>query len=247
MTELLLGHLDAARNDEKRPPTQREERLNDRKKAIVPLTPTESDDAPMSIPKPSKSILDMFKTTRDPSIAGVETLPTALPHHKVSDAKDWVRLHPDEESYWSAELCFVAVPIMGQKRDLLHLINEDLAKRYLPSKRIERFRLALPTKPHDVFFLCHVPSQNLDNTWNDTNLRACLQAKIKWVQATSRKAENAEGYQITYARDQDSFPEPSWPKQTLDELILVTFTDRMIDNDNHPGLLRLIGAKQSLS
>ena len=47
--------------------------------------------------------------------------------------------------------------------------------------------------------------------------------------------------------DQDSFPEPSWPKQTLDELILVTFAGRMIDSDNHPGLLRLIGAKQSLS
>jgi hypothetical protein len=215
------------------------------KPAIVPLTPRESDDAPMSIPKPSKSTLDMFKSTRDPSIAGVETLLTALPHHKLKDAKDWVRLHPDEENYWSAELCFVTVPIKGQKRDLLHLINEDLAKRHLPSNRIQRFRLALATKPHDVFFLCHVPSQNLDNPWNDTSLRACLQAKTKWALATSRYAENAEGYQISYAKDQDSFPKPSWPKQTLDELILVTFAGCMIDSDNHPGLLRLIGAKQS--
>jgi hypothetical protein len=106
------------------------------KPAIVTLIPTESDDAPMSIPKPSKSALDMFKSTRDPSIAGVETLLTALPHHKLKDAKDWARLNPDEENYWSPELCFVTVPIKGQKRDLLHLINEDLAKRYLPSNRI---------------------------------------------------------------------------------------------------------------
>ena len=215
----------------------------------VPLTPGENpaDEVPMSIAKPTKSQLDMFKSTRDPSIAGVETLLTALPHHKLSEAKDWVRLHPEEEHYWSAELCFVTVPIKGQKRDLLHLINEDLAKRYLPSNQIQRFRLALATKPHDAFFLCHVPSQNLDNIWNETSLRACLQGKVKWVQATSRKGENAEGYQITYARDQDSFPQPSWPKQTLDELILVTFDGRMIDSDNHPGLLRLIGAKQSLA
>ena len=40
------------------------------------------------------------------------------------------------------------------------------------------------------------------------------------------------------------FPAPNWPKQTLDELILVTFNGRMIDKDDHPGLLRLIGAKQ---
>ena len=164
---------------------------------IVPLTPTDNpaDEAPMSIPKPSKSTLDMFKSTRDPSIAGVETLLTALPHHKMSEARDWVRLHPDEAEYWSPEYCFVHVPVKGQKRDTLHLINEAIAKQFLPSDRIQRFRLALATKPHDVFFLCHVPSQNLDNTWNETSVRACLQAKMKWAQATSRKGENVDGYQ----------------------------------------------------
>ena len=222
----------------------------DKKPTIVPLTsPPENndDEAPISIPKPGEFSLDMFKSTRDPTIAGVETLLTALPHHKISEAKDWVRLHPDEEKYWSAELCFVQVPIKGQKRDMLHLINEELAKRYLPSDRIKRSRLALATKPHDVFFLCHVPSQNLDNSWNDTNVRACLQAKTNWTQATSRKKENAEGYQISYARDQDAFPEPNWPKQTLEDLIRVTFAGCMIDHKDHPGLLRLVGAKQSLS
>jgi hypothetical protein len=139
------------------------------------------------------------------------------------------------------------VPIKGQKRETLHLIDEELAMRHLPSSRIQRFRLALATKPHDAFFLCRVPSQNLDNPWNDTNLQACRQAKKHWTQATSRKGENAEGYQISYARDQDSFPEPNWPKQTLDELIRVTFAGCMIDREDHPGLLRLLGAKQSLS
>jgi hypothetical protein len=216
---------------------------------IVPLTPVENpaDDAPMSIAKPSKSPLDMFKSTREPSIAGVETLLTALSHYRLSEANDWARLHPDEAKYWSPEFCFVNVPIKGQKRETLHFIGEEIARRHLPSKRIQRFRLALATKPHDVFFLCQVPSQNLDNKWNDDNLKACLKAKEKWVQATSRKGENAGGYQITYAKDQDAFPEPNWPTQTLDELILVTFDGRMIDRDDHPALLRLVGAKQSLS
>ena len=38
------------------------------------------------------------------------------------------------------------------------------------SKKIKRQRLALASKPHDVFFLCIVPSQNLDNSWNATAL-----------------------------------------------------------------------------
>jgi hypothetical protein len=222
--------------------------MAEKKATIVSLTPAESDATPMSIPKPTGEFsLDKFKSTRDPSIAGVETLLTALPLHKIAEAKDWTRLHPDEEKYWSPEFCFVSVPIKGQKRDLVHLIDEELARRHLPSDRIQRFRLALATKPFDVFFLCQVPSQNLDNAWNDTSLQACLQAKTSWVQANSRRSENVDGYQINFARKQKAFPEPAWPKQSLNELITVTFNGRMIDGENHPGLLRLIGDTQVLS
>lgn len=116
------------------------------------------------------------------------------------------------------------------------------------SKRFfERFRLALATKPYDVPFLCKVPSQNLDNTWNADNLRACDQAKDFWVQATSRKAEGIEGYKISFAHDEDAFPAPKWPTQSLPQLIEVTFAGRMIDNEKHPGLLRLLGARQTAS
>jgi hypothetical protein len=56
-----------------------------------------------------------------------------------------------------------------------------------------------------------------------------------------------DGYKIDSAKDQDAFPQPNWPTQKVDQLILATFNGRMIATDNHPGLLRLIGAKQSLS
>jgi hypothetical protein len=206
-----------------------------------------NDETPISIAKPGDFSLDKFKSKRSPTMAGVETLLTALPHHNLAQAEDWVRLHPNEGEYWSPEFCFVHVPIKGQKRGTLHLINEELAMHHLPSGRIQRFRLALASKPHDVFFLCHVPSQNLDNQWNDTNLRACLQAKSHWTQATSRRDEGVDEYKVGYAKDQDSFPEPNWPTQKLEELILATFSGRMIDCEDHPGLLRLIGAKQSMS
>jgi hypothetical protein len=198
------------------------------------------------IAKPSAFDLDKFKSKRAAAIANVETLQTGLPHHSISQAKDFVRLHPNEERYWSPELCFVSVPIKGQKRDTLHLIEEDLAMQYLPSGRIQRFRLALASMPYDVYFLCHVPTQNLDNKWNEDNLKACEHAKTVWVQATSRRDENIDGYKIGFAHEQDAFGDPKWPTQPLGELIERTFTGRMIDNADHPALLRLIGAKQSL-
>ena len=96
---------------------------------------------PLTIQKPA-SFLERFKSKRGSTIAGVETLLTALPILKISEANDWVRLHPSED-YWSYELCFVNVPIIGDKRDQLHLIDEEIAVQYLSSKRVLRFRLAL--------------------------------------------------------------------------------------------------------
>lgn len=199
------------------------------------------------IPQPGKFSLNKFKSTQVASAAGVETLLGALPHYSIKDAKDFVRLHPDEEKYWSPELCFVNVPIKGQKGDTLHLIDEDLAKRYLPSARVQRFRLALAAKPNGVFFLCHVPSRDLDNSWNASNLQACEQAKTLWTQATSQKAEGIEAYKVDKTWDQDAFPPPPWPTQSLETLIEVTFTGRMIEVATHPALLRLIGAKPSVA
>jgi hypothetical protein len=212
-------------------------------------TPEQIDpaEAAVSIVKPSTFNLDKFKSKRAAAVASVETLQTALPHHSISQAKDFARLHFDEGNYWSPELCFVNVPIKGQKRDLLHLIEEGLGMRYLPSARIQRFRLALASKPGDVFFLCHVPTRNLDNSWNASNLQACEQAKTHWTQATSRKEEGIDGYKIDAAEDPDAFPEPNWPTQSLADLIGKTFAGRQIDSEDHPGLLRLIGAKQSTS
>jgi hypothetical protein len=203
-------------------------------------------DEPVSIPKPGPLNLSAFKSTRAATTAAVETLQTALSHHKISEARDFVRLHSDPDNYWSAELCFVSVPIQGQRRDSLHLIREDLVVQYLPSGRIQRFRLALATKPNDAFFLCHVPTQNEDNAWNSTNLQACELAKTNWTMVSSRKGEGVEGYKNDFAKDADAFPPPKWPKQSLEYLILATFADRMITNETHPALLRLIGAKQQV-
>jgi hypothetical protein len=222
--------------------------MSDKFPKLVPSdAATTASNEPQTIAKPSGFSLDKFKSKRAATVANVETLPGALPHHPIAGAKDFVRLHPDEENFWSPELCFVNVPILGQKRDTLHLIDEDLALQYLEAGKIQRFRLALASKPHNVFFLCHVPSQNLDNAWNMSTLSACEQAKTSWVQATSRKAEGVEGYKITCSHDPDCFPTPTWPSQSLSELIGTAFTGRLITTNDNPALLRLIGAKQAVS
>ena len=195
------------------------------------------------IPKPSAFSLEGFKSKRASTIANVETLLNGLPHLRISDAGDFVRLHSNEERYWSDELCFVHVPIKGAKKDALHIILEDLAMQYLESKVIKRFRLALASKPDNRFFLCHVPSQNLDNKWNETALDGVRKAKTHWVQVTSRQSEGIEAYKTTFAGEQDAFPDPEWPSPSLEELIGKAFDGHTIMAADHPGLLRLLGRK----
>jgi hypothetical protein len=198
------------------------------------------------IKKPSAFDLSSFKSKRK-TPDGVETLVTGLPVMKLSEAKDFARLHPSEADYWSDELCFVNVPIKGQKRDTLHLINEELAVANLQPGLIIRHRLALASKPLDTFFLCVVPSQNIDNDWNKSALQGCEQAKTLWTQAVSQKDKGIESYAITKARDNDAFPEPNWPPQSLDELIIRTFDGRMIMAEDHAALARLTGSKLSFT
>jgi hypothetical protein len=215
---------------------------------ILPISAGAGDSPATAIHKIKKpSFSEKFKSKNAPTLSGVETLLTTLPILKIGDVNDFARLHPSEDEYWSCELCFVAIPIKGAKRDILHLIDDDLAVQYLHAKKIKRHRLALACKPHDVFFFCIVPSQNLDNAWNADALTACDKARTRWLQAMSRRSEGAEGYKIDFAQDQDAFPPPKWPSRSLDELLEVTFKDSNIDHDRHPGLLRLIGAKQDLT
>jgi hypothetical protein len=191
--------------------------------------------------------LDKFRSKHDAAMAGVKSLPTALPVLRLAEAKDWVRLHPDEETSWSPELCFVDVPIEGQKHDTMHLILDDLAMQYLAPERVKRFRLALAMKPHKgSLFLCIVPSRNLDNKFNETALIGCRQAKTLWTQVTSLKNQGQDCYRVDRAEHTDAFPDPEWSSESLSKLIEITFAGRMIDHPDHPALLRLRGARQTI-
>ncbi len=110
----------------------------------------------------------------------------------------------------------------------------------------------MATKPHNQFFLAHVPSRNLDNEWNRSNLEACVAARTSWKQVISRKSEGLEGYHIKPTESElrgegDPFPEPNWPTESLDALVAKTFDGRMILDRDSPAWRRLVGLRQKLS
>jgi hypothetical protein len=204
--------------------------------------PIEPADEPVSIAKPSR--LAAFKSTKPAVIAGVKTLLPPMEVMKMSDVDDFVRLHPDEVNYWSDELCFTNVPISGEK-SITHLIAEPLAETYLSVKQVQRYGLALGARADDKFFLCIIPTRGLDDIWNKTNVDCCQQAKTLWTQAVSLFASGGKGYVKKFAEDPAAFDEPNWPTDPLDEIILRAFEGRAILAEDHPGLLRKRGVRQS--
>src|SRR5258707_9508780 len=163
------------------------------------------------IPRPDDNFdINDFKSDADTSHVG--TLLRPLPHHTLAQANDFVRLHPDEGKYWSPELCFAKVPILGQKQDTLHLIKKEVAIRnQIPAGRVLFFRLTLAAKPGRQFFLCHVPSRNLDNPYNRNSVEGCQLARTAWIQASSKRVEGMEGYHLTSTKDPDDFLETKRP------------------------------------
>ena len=168
-----------------------------------------------------------------------------LPVLKVGEVKDFFRVHPSDD-YYSGEYSFVHVPIKGQKGDNLHLIDAEVATSNLNSGKILNFGLVLASKPNDVFFMLRVPTQNLDNGYNRTASEAIELAKERWVEVTSRKAEGQEDYKIEFSRHPKPFPEPEWPTQTLNALIEKTYAGRIILDEEHPALKRLLGIPQDV-
>jgi len=215
--------------------------------AITPVTIAKPEEEALSVPKPAAFDLSKLKSTGPLTPPNVKTLLPPLSVRHLKEVGDYVRLHPDEANYWSKETWLVSVPIKGSKGDNLHLITPELAKQYLPPARIKRMRFALGATPNGVFFLCEVPTQNLDNVWNKTTLTACETAKTFWTRLDSRHSEGLEGYVTSISGDKDFAPEPDWPTKPFDEIIGFSFEGRIIWTADHPGLLRLLGKKQQMS
>ena len=160
------------------------------------LTPA---DPPVSIERPKGSLLARFKTGRE-NEGRVEKLLMALPHYKPSDARDFIRLHPDDD-YWSDELSFATVPVQGMKDGVLHLITIELALELPPGRR-GAVPVGVGDQTFQSLFLAHIPSTNLDNIWNETCVRACTEARAKWRMVVSRKIEGKEGYDSEPTRNE---------------------------------------------
>lgn len=198
----------------------------------------------VSIPQTEDFDIEAFKSTRLSGQPRIGKLAAALPIYRFGEVKDFWRVHPDP-AYRTDPLCLVNVPIKDG-HDTLHLIRENLADEHLAPSQVTRHCLVLACKPNDVCFFGRVPHENLDNAYNADVVTAIEQARNEWLMLASRRNVGGEGYVISVAMDQDFVDPPNWPTQPMNALLALAFKGRLIFDEKHPAMLRLLGRKQKL-
>jgi len=75
------------------------------------------------------------------------------------------------------------------------------------------------------------------NLWNDSMIRAIYAGETDWVRVEPNRA--AGQYEHIFAKG--NLGEPQWPEQSMNELVLECFKDRIIQDVNHPLIRQLEG------
>ena len=76
------------------------------------------------------------------------------------------------------------------------------------------------------------------NQWHESFAQGVEIALTQWVRVTANMPSGA--YDVLVA--QAKFAEPDWPDTTLEELVKVGFRGKIIDREDHPVILALLGA-----
>ena len=161
----------------------------------------------------------------------VKTLITVVPVRKPSN-KEWVRAHPSDDY-------FITVAILedaegGQP----YVVSPQIAAAYQSEVKAVGLRLAV-TRQNAAFLWKH-PLPDVDgreNYWNTSHRSAIEEAKTQWVRMTSSRSMGA--YNVQTAAGIDT--EPSWPELTLEALLEIAFSGRLISDPNHILLRQLRG------
>jgi hypothetical protein len=106
-------------------------------------------------------------------------------------------------------------------------------KVYVGITRFQKVFLLLVRQPDD---------QGRIDSWGQTMLEGvALALSGKWIRITANM--QIRDYEVTQIKSEVAakLPEPQWPDLSMQEIMKVGFKDRIIRDENHPFVQRLLG------
>jgi hypothetical protein len=146
--------------------------------------------------------------------------------------QDFIRVHPDPTYHLEAALIEI-------KRDReIYLVRPQFQDALSGESFPAVLFLYVNTLGTPRFWPIRLPVDGKrSNLYHETALEYAQQAKTQWLRV--RANLDLGGYEATIAVAK--LPEPTWPEQSMSDLLRLAFRDRIIDCEDHPIILKLRG------
>jgi hypothetical protein len=163
--------------------------------------------------------------------AGVKKLLNTVPVRRPNP-QDFVRVHPE------AEFSLLAAIIEFRDERETYLLTPVIARELPGEYSVVRLHTTISRQNVVQLWPVKVPAADgRINEWHRSAAEAAELARKKWVRIKANMALGA--YEMFEAGS--SIPDPTWPTQTLQELLEIAFRDRLVDSVTHPIIKRLRG------
>jgi len=141
-------------------------------------------------------------------------------------AQEWVRCHPEPErmKYFNA--------VRDQKTSKLFIVNPRVLSLVGTQARLYRVRQAITTD--NELYLWPAPVEGRLES-DITHLNAQQAALSRWI-----RIEWA-GKAFLAVEPQGDLGQPEWPELAFQEVLELGLTGHLINNENHPFIIRLLG------
>jgi hypothetical protein len=167
------------------------------------------------------------------SMVGVQKALITIPVRKPN-RQEFVRVRPGDE--WSFP---TAVLELKEERET-YLVDSSLWHE-LPGEIVPK--ILYPTiNRQGTFTLWPVKLPDQDgrsDQWNQSALEAAELAKVHWIRVAANM--NLGAYEVFKASG--DIPEPTWPDNSLEDIIKTAFKGKFVQSMEHPVIQRLLGIK----
>jgi hypothetical protein len=195
--------------------------------SVAPVNPPKSNLNPFNV--------ESFRLNINYGAAAAKPLLTTVPCRKP-DKSAFIRVHPDAMAY-SMPVLLLAVE--GDKNSG-YLIHQDLYPALQGDPACTPWQLVAAITRQNTVFLWKIRlpgPDGRDNQWWVSERDAVVQAREEWVRVAAKQDLGA--YEVSPAKIK--LPDPVWPRESMEELMLIAFKHTFIDHLDHDVLKRLDG------
>jgi hypothetical protein len=159
------------------------------------------------------------------------------------DKQWWIRVHPDPAYSLAVSLLQDRA---GAEFETLYLVRPEMRADLEGEFGTYQLFLAATRTGSCFFWPVKLPDPGSDtSTWTSTALAVAMEAQRGWVRIIPDK--KGRGYYTKVPRNPKGFSEPTWPTESLRDLLALAFGAHVIADPSHPVAMALRGETPDLS